>query len=234
MDRLRDLKALLVDLDERLAAVIEPEMDRDETARSHFTRRAEGLPALEAIAADASAALEAFPCAAPLLRRRAEAYLRMVTAHGEFPKLEEAEADLRAALSIDPDHIGAATQLLNAMFVYSGLDDQDVARVAGELASKAEGWLEELVCLQIAASAYADDCTGARALYDQWVRVFGDTEGLERAKQDIADLCADQQGTVADTLGRPAGCWGPLRGWCVIPRKRSTPPIRAGEIRVKR
>ena len=90
------------------------------------------------------------------------------------------------------DHVGAGTQLLNAMFVYSGMDDREVASVAGDLVVKTEQWLEELVSLQATAAAYADEYDAAEALYEKWHQRFPESQLLEKARRTLEDLRGDR------------------------------------------
>ena len=140
----QELRQLLDDIERRFEAIEPVEIVDDETLLQHFAKRATQAPALEDIAELATSGLRTFQLCTPLLRQRAEAWLRVVTPEGDFPHLEEAESDLRTILDIDPDHVGAGAQLLNALFVFSGLDDADIAMLAARYAEKAEGLVGRL------------------------------------------------------------------------------------------
>lgn len=187
LDGVDQLRSLLRRIDDDLEAIRPPKAVSDETLGEHMARRADNAPALKAVAEAATEGLSQFPLNPALLRRRAEAYLRIVE-DTDFPYLGEAENDLRAILAVAPDDISAALQLLNSMFVYSGLEDDEVAKVAGELAEKTESKLSELVALQIEAYGYADLHDKADETFAIWSGRLSDVEGLRSAKTKADSL----------------------------------------------
>lgn len=191
----QELRKLLDDIDSRFEAIEPVEVVEDETILQHFAKRATQTPALEDIGELATSGLRKFPLCTPLLRLRAEAWLRVVSPEGEFPHLEEAEADLRTILDIDPDHVGAGAQLLNALFVFSGVEDAEVAKFAGRYAEKAERWLADLRALQLEAHGYADDQVGAEALFARWGGVLEAHPVFAAAQARHAELHAGTSST---------------------------------------
>lgn len=133
-----ELRTLLDRIDEILDAYDPASSDPDAIVREVFRRRAAQNHLLEKAIDLASDGLKRFSDNPELIRRRAFARCRVVTPDDEFPLVEEAEADLRHLLELDPNNLLAAISLLHGMFTFSGLEDVEVAEVAGKLAEGAE------------------------------------------------------------------------------------------------
>lgn len=151
-------------------------------------KRASQQPLLQSAIELASDGLERYPFNAELLWRRALAKSLMMTSTGEAPELAGCEADLRTILAIDPNHLKAGLELLEAMFTSSSLEDDEVAQIAGTLAARAEELLIQARALQIRALGYADQPSQAEELFHKWSAVFPDAESLRRAKESAESL----------------------------------------------
>jgi hypothetical protein len=74
------------------------------------------------------------------------------------------------------------------MFTFSGMEDKDVAEVAQEFAAKSESLLLRNRALQIRALSYAGEHSKAEEVYNQWIKLFPDSELLKSAKDDVDSM----------------------------------------------
>lgn len=188
MTELDDLVLWVEKLDALLDSYQPGEIVPDKMLGEIFVERAAQRPMLEQVVQLATEGLQRYPYNAELLRRRAYARSLIVTPEGEYPELTLAEGDLRTLLALEPNHLYAGLELLEMMFVFSGMEDGEVAEVAGELGRRAEQVLIGYRALQIKALGYAGESERAEQVYSQWMKVFPDSESLRAAKADVDDL----------------------------------------------
>jgi tetratricopeptide (TPR) repeat protein len=164
------------------------DLSPDRVLRDIFAERAKQRPLFEKVVQLATEGLEKYPFNAELLRRRALARSYIVTPQIEYPELELAEVDLRTILEFDPDNIHAGFDLLEAMYIFSGMENKDVAEVAEEFATRAESLLLNLRALQIKAYGYAGEHTKAKEVYQLWIKLFPESKLLKAAKEDADSM----------------------------------------------
>ena len=164
-----EFDSLIEQLDDLLERY-EPSDEEEERIRQR--------PLLEEVIELATRGLERFPFNSELLRRRAYARCRVVDDEGEHVDLEHAEGDLHTILHFDPENLYASYDLLEDMFVFSVKDEEEVAEIAEEFASRAEKLLLDFVVLRARAVAYAGKMDEARALLEKWISLFPDSEAL--------------------------------------------------------
>lgn len=193
MKGLKKFKALLDKIDSILESYDPGELRPDRVIGEIIKERAGQRPIFDKAIQLATEGLKEYPYNPELLHRRAYARCLIVTPEGEHPELEAAEQDLRMILELDPNNLLAGYELLDAMFTYSAMEDEDVAKVSEEFASRAERILLELRALQIKALGYADKHDEADKLYKHWIQLFPKSEHLESAKEE------------ADSMKNPGG-----------------------------
>jgi hypothetical protein len=79
------------------------------------------------------------------------------------------------------------------MFTHSDMEDDRVADVAGELASRTETLLLHLRALQIKALGYADKHDEALKVYKHWIELFPQSEHLKSAKVEADQLRGSEE-----------------------------------------
>lgn len=171
----------LREIDELLDRYEPAQLEPDRTIREVLLERATQRPLLERIVDIATRRLEAFPANGELLRRRAFARCRIMTETGESPFLAEAEADLRAILAFEPENLRGALDLLGELYTFSGLNDDEVAEIAEELARRAQEAMIAARALQIRALADGGREEEAREVAAVWTRLFPDEDELVAA-----------------------------------------------------
>jgi len=188
MSELEDFTNLLNEIDTLIQSYNPGELAPDRIVGEIFAERAKQRPTLEKAVQLATDGLEKYPYNTELLRRRAYARRHIVTPEGEYPELELAEKDLRTVLDFDPNNLYAGLDLLEAMFTFSGMEDKDVAEVAQEFAAKSERLLLYNRALQIRALGYAGEHSKAKEVYNEWIKLFPDSELLKSAKDDADSM----------------------------------------------
>ncbi len=163
-------------------------LDPDMVVHEVFKRRAGQNHLLEEAICLASEGLKRFSENPELIRRRAFARFRVVTADGEFPLVEQAEADLRHLLELDPNNLMAGVSLLEELFTFSGLADAEVGELSDDMAKRAEKLLLSARSLQIRALAYAGQHEQSAEVYAHWHSLFPDSELLADAKADADSM----------------------------------------------
>jgi tetratricopeptide (TPR) repeat protein len=185
MSDLENFEILLNEIDVLLESYNPGELAPDRVVSEIFAERAKQRPIFEKVVQLTTSGLEKYPYNSELLRRRAYARCRIVTPDGEYPELELAEKDLRTILKLDPNNLRAGFELLEVMFTFSGMDDKEVAEVAGEFAERSERLLLKNLTLQIKALGYAGEYTKAEEVYRRWIKLFPDSDLLNSAKSDL-------------------------------------------------
>ncbi|MBX7222466.1 MAG: hypothetical protein K1Y36_21130 [Blastocatellia bacterium] len=193
MSELARFKKFLEEIDSLLDQYDPGELAPDRVIGEIVAYRAQQRPLLEQAIAVTNQGLKQFPFNPELLRRRAFANSRIVTPEGDFPCLEACETDFRTILAVDPYHLRAGLDLLEAMFKFSGLEDGEVAQVAGSLALQAESLLVALRSLEVRALGYAGNFQAAETTYQRWSQVFPDSEELQSAQADVESLTGNQE-----------------------------------------
>lgn len=189
MSELHHLQSLMTEIDSLLDSYQPGVLEPDRILRDIVAERAAQRPALERVVQLATDGLAKFPFNAELLRRRALARSLIVTPEMSYPEIELAEQDLRTILEVDPNNVHAAVDLLSAMFTFSAMEDEEVAKLAEFCATKAESVLVQAVALQIKALGYAGEYAASKDLYDRWIHRFPESETLLQAgKEDVDSL----------------------------------------------
>jgi tetratricopeptide (TPR) repeat protein len=188
MSEVEKFKILLEQIDSVLESYQPVDLSPDRIIRDIFIERAKQRPIFEKAIQLATEGLEKYPFNAELLRRRALARSHIVTPDLEYSELELAEEDLRTILEFDPNNIQAGFDLLEAMYIFSGMENKDVAEVAEEFAARAESLLLNLRALQIKAYGYADEHTKAEQIYQRWAKLFPESKLLKAAKEDADSM----------------------------------------------
>jgi tetratricopeptide (TPR) repeat protein len=192
MASISELKIYLKEIDEVIERYDPGEPKPEQVVGEIIDCRAKQRPILTKAIELATQGLEIFEFHPALLRRRAFVRSFMMNEEREYPELKGAEDDLQAILEYDSDHIGAGQDLLEIMFTYNEMEDSKVAEVAAEFAQRAQKILLALRALQIKALAYADKHQEAQTLYEQWSRLFPDSEVLRNAKKEADELKPSQ------------------------------------------
>jgi len=192
MSELKDFIKLTEEIESILDSYDPGELAPDKIIGEIFKERAKQRPILEKAVQLATAGLERYPFNAVLLRMRAVARCRIVTPEGEFPELELAEQDLRTILEFDPDNLKTGFELLDMLFTFSGMENKDVAEVAQKFATMAEELLLHNLALQIRALGYGHEHSSAEEVYNQWIKLFPDSDVLKSAKADSDSMKPDQ------------------------------------------
>lgn len=183
MQSIGEFRQLIEGIDKVLDSYDPGELAPDKVIREILIHRANQKAILEKVIQLATDGLEKYPFNTELLRRRAFAKCRIVTPDGEFPELESAELDLRMILEYDPNNLYAATDLIEEMFTFSGMDDTEIADIAETFAERAEKLLIKLRALQIKALGHSDNHDKAEEVYLNWIRLFPESEILKAAKE---------------------------------------------------
>ena len=188
MSEVPEFKTLLDQIETVLESYNSGDLSPDRVIQEIINERAEQRPILEKAVQLATEGLERYPFNTELLRRRAYARCHIVTPNGEYPEIQLAEKDLQTILDLDPNNLYAALDLLENLFTFSGMEDKDVAEVARELATRTESLLLGYQALRIKALGYAGEHAKAEEVYNQWIRVFPDSESLISAKDDADSM----------------------------------------------
>jgi tetratricopeptide (TPR) repeat protein len=188
MSEAENFKALLDEIDALLDSYIPVVLEPDRILGDMFAERAKQRGIFDRAVQLATEGLEKYPFNIELLRRRSFARIQIVTANGEYPELELGEADLRTILEFDPNNLLAASDLIEMMFTFSGMEDSDVAEVAENFSLRAEKLLIANRALQIKALGYADKHEEADEVYNYWMKLFPDSELLTKAKEDADSM----------------------------------------------
>lgn len=191
MSQLDRFVSLLAEIDSLLDSYHPGSIEPDRILGDIFAERSLQRPMLEKVVELATEGLEKFPFNAELLRRRAFARSRIVTPDMSYTELELAEQDLRSVLKVEPNNLHAAFDLLDVLFTFSGMEDDEVAELAGSCATKAESILLHIVALQIKALGHAGDHVASQTVYDLWNQRFPESEALQTAKADADSLKAE-------------------------------------------
>ena len=77
-------------------------------------------------------------------------------------------------------------------FSFSAMENKDVAEVAQQFAAMAEELLLRNLALQIRALGYAREHSNADEVYNQWIKLFPDSDVLKSAKADSDSMKPDQ------------------------------------------
>jgi tetratricopeptide (TPR) repeat protein len=188
MSEVENFKALLDQIDSILDSYVPVVLEPDKVLGEMFAERAKQRSIFDQAVELATEGLEKYPFNTELLRRRSFARSQIVTANGDYPELELAEADLRTILEFDPNNLVAASDLIELMFIFSGMEDSDVAEIAENFALRAEGFLLKNRSLQIKALGYADKHAQADEIYNHFIKMFPDSESLQKAKDDADSM----------------------------------------------
>jgi len=188
MSSIKELKKILKEIDFILDSYKTSKLTDERVIKDIFKERAEQRPILEKVITKCNAGLKKYPFNIEFLRRRAFASSLIVTSKGNYPKLNQAEKDLRNILEIEPNHLTAGLELLELIFTFSGMEDKDVAEKAAVLSKKAQNIFLGYLALQIKALAYADSITKAKNLYNMWIKIFPDSKDLKGANKSIESL----------------------------------------------
>ncbi len=188
MNAIEDFKSLLEQIDALLERYDPGELEPDRIVRELFEERAQQRPLLEEAVSLATEGLNRFPFNSELLRRRAWARAHIVTPNGSYPEIALAVEDLRAILAFDPNNLGGTAALLEDMFTFSGMENSEVAGMAGYLAARAGDVLECCLALQIRSHAYADEHAQAKEVYNKAIIHFPDSEQIQEAKKEAESI----------------------------------------------
>lgn len=188
MSEVKNFKALLDQIDSILDRYIPVVLEPDRIIGEMFAERAKQRSIFDQAVQLATEGLEKYPFNTELLRRRSLARSQIVTADADYSELELAEADLRTILEFDPNNLVAASDLIELMFVFSGMEDIEVAKVAENFALRAERLLLANRSLQIKALGYADEHAQANEVYNRFIKIFPDSESLQKAKDDADSM----------------------------------------------
>lgn len=138
---------------------------------------------LAEVVAKATEGLARFPRNGELLRRRAYATCRLSA--DQNLRLLEAQEDLQEALQYEPTNLRLALDLMGELFAFDGLEDDEVARVAGALADQAEQLMLEARALQIRALLFAERTGEAADLTETWQGRYPDSDELKEAVNEF-------------------------------------------------
>lgn len=188
MSSLKQFTKLLKEIDALLDSYKTSKLTDDRVVKDIFKERAEQRSILEIVVNKCNDGLKKYPFNVELLRRRAFASSLIVTNKGNYPKLNQAEKDLRDILEIETNHLTAGLELLELIFTFSGMEDKDVAKKADVLSKKAKNIFIGFLALQIKALAYADRISEAKKLYNTWNKIFPDSKDFKSAKESIESL----------------------------------------------
>ncbi len=188
MSSIKELKKLLKEIDTLLDSYKTVKLTDERVVKDIFNDRAEQRPILEKVINKCSDGLKKYPFNVEFLRRRAFASSLIVTNKGNYPKLNLAEKDLRDILEIEPNNLVAVLELLELLFVFSGMEDKEVAKKANALSKKAQNIFIGYLALEIKALAYSNSLTKAKKLFGTWIKIFPDSKYLKAAKKSIDSL----------------------------------------------
>lgn len=138
---------------------------------------------LAEVVSKSSEGLGRFPRNGELLRRRAYATCRLSSHEGL--RLLEAQEDLQEALQYEPTNLRLALDLMGELFAFDGLEDDEVAKVAGALAEQAEQLMLEARALQIRALLFAERTGEAADLTETWQSRYPDSDELKEAVNEF-------------------------------------------------
>ncbi|MHC4865611.1 MAG: hypothetical protein ACYTEX_16110 [Planctomycetota bacterium] len=195
MTEVKRLKVLLDKIDNVLRSYDPGEPRPDQIIGEIIKERASQRPTFEEAIQLATEGLRQYPYNSELLRRRAFARCLIITPEGEHPELEAAEEDLRMILELDANNLCGVFELLDAMFSHSAMEDDRVAEVAGELASRTQTLLLQVRALQIKALGYADKHDEADRVYKRWIELFPKSEYLKSAREQADQLRGSEEPT---------------------------------------
>lgn len=185
---MQKLIKILDKIDKLFASYKPGEIHPDKLVKDIFKDRAKQQNIFKEVIQLANEGLKQFPYNTELIRRRALARTMLVTQKGEYPQLIKAEKDFRTILKLDPNNQIAALDLLELMYDFSVLEDEEIAKLSAHFAQGAENVLLNLRSLEIKALAYANKIKQARAKYDHWSKLFPNSKYLKEALKIINDF----------------------------------------------
>jgi len=85
-------------------------------------------------------------------------------------------------------NVGEGPELLELIFTFSGMEDNEVAEKAKVLSIKAQNIFIGFIALQIKALAYGNNISKAQKLYSKWIKIFPNSKDLKSSEESIDSL----------------------------------------------